>query len=270
MMPDYFEKVRPTYIENWGEALTKLSISQTDIPLGPDEVRALGQANRDFGSLSGRAATQPIRLLAERIGAALSDYPTGAFVRLGSRSAKDSRYALSHELRITDAEAAIRMLTEGSQRVVFDLRLALLYNYSPHIFVRQWCDIPAWAELRCFMRSRRLVGISQYDCKNLRHCPEIAENADRIEAAIAAFFKDFCAASHLDDVVFDVFIMINGQHSGKSIDVRLLELNPFFLKTDSCLFHWDKDDFDGSFRYLVADAQFGSPTNGGCVPQSCG
>jgi hypothetical protein len=181
----------------------------------------------------------------------LSNFPEGAFVRLGSRSGKDSAYAHNRGLRVTDAAAAVRMLTDDSRRIAYDLRLALHHNYRPHLFVRRWMDIPAWAEFRCFMKSRRLVGITQYDCRNLGHCPEIAAHAALIKSAIMEFFKTLSAASHLDDVAFDVFVQVGEENSGARARVRLLELNPFFYKTDAVLFHWgDGGDFDGSFRFL--------------------
>jgi hypothetical protein len=251
MTLDYFKKVHLTYIENWGKALSSLSVMQTDIPLSPVEARALARANRGLGPLCDRATTRPVELLVQRIDAALRAYPAGAFVRLGSRSAKDSRYALRRGLRVTDGQAAISMLTEGSQRVAFDLRLASLHGYQSHIFVRQWCDIPAWAELRCFMRGRQLIGISQYDCRNLGHCPEIAGNAERIRSAIAVFFEKIRLVSPLDDVVFDVFVLLSSPSSDDPVAVTLLELNPFFHRTDACLFTWrNGGDFDGSFRFL--------------------
>jgi len=206
MTPAYFARVRPTYIENWPPALHALSVPHRDLPLTLAEARALGGRNPAFRDRTGAARYQSVDGLAERLAAALRLYPEGAFVRLGSRSGKDSTYAARHGLRVNNAAAALALLTEDSARIAFDLRMALRFNYPPHVFVRRWLDIPAWAEFRCFMKSRQLVGISQYDCKNLGHRPEIAEKAERIKAVIEAFFEVVRAASHLDEAVFDVFI----------------------------------------------------------------
>lgn len=257
MMSAYFAKVRPTYIENWSAALSALSIAQVDIPLTMEEARALGLINKEFSKWFSNGSIEPIDGIIKRIDMALSNYPEGAFVRLGSRSGKDSSYANNRGFRVTDGNAAIRMLTENSHRIAYDLRLALHHNYCPHIFVRRWLEIPAWSEFRCFMKSRRLVGVSQYDCKNLGPCPEIAKNAERIEAAIREFFEAVSARSHLDDVVFDVFIKVGEQTSNVPINVQLLELNPYFRKTDACLFQWGNDgDFDGSFRFIKSQQLF--------------
>lgn len=253
MTAGYFSFVSPTYIENWGAALAAMSVAQSDIPLTLEEASALADGNERFARFEGRGAALEgaSRGLAERVEAALKEYPEGAFVRLGSRSGKDSAYAMLHGLRVTGGEDAVRMLTHGSRRVAFDLRLALRCGYRPHLFVRQWVEFPPWAEFRCFMRGRRLVGISQYDCKNLGHCPKIAANAERTRRAVEAFFEQFRAGSHLDDVVFDVFVRFDREMSPGVPDVILLELNPFFEKTEAALFSWrDGGDFDGSFRYL--------------------
>jgi hypothetical protein len=191
----------------------------------------------------------PIEPLLQRLDDALQRFSGGAFVRLGSRSGKDSVYARTHGMRVTTSEEAVRLLTQGSARVAFDLQLARRHSYTPHLFARQWLDIHPSAEFRCFMKQRRLVGISQYDCKNHGHFPEIARNAAAIRDAICSFFPRLAESSHLDDVVFDVFISDFDSITG--LQVRLLELNPFHPKTDACLFSWAKPaGFDGSLRFM--------------------
>lgn len=251
MSPTYFATVSPTYIENWPNPLHQLSIPQVDIPLSLEETRRLGRNIWHFGKWFGNTPRLSLDSIAEKIRLALLNFPKGAFIRLGSRSAKDSYYAKFQGLRITQAEEALKMLTQSSERVAFDLRLALQHHYCPHIFVRQWFDIPKWAEFRCFMRERKLIGISQYDCKNLGHCPEISEHAESIKFAIAEFFKEFRVASHLENVVFDVFILQHHSDQHSSAKVKLLELNPFSPKTDACLFSWcEGGNFDGTFKIL--------------------
>jgi hypothetical protein len=162
------------------------------------------------------------------------------------------RHMVLRGLRVVDVNSAMRMLTSGSRRVAFDLRVALKNNYRAVIFLREWQDIEDWAEFRCFMRNRKLVGISQYDCINLGHCPEIAENEGPIRQAIDDFFVVFREASHLGDVVFDIYLdAVDGGSPQPPFDVKLLEINPFITETDACLFEWSSTtDFDGSFRFL--------------------
>lgn len=254
MTPDYFARVSPTYIENWGDELFDLSIRQVGISLSSQEANILGRQigkYRTWFKVTEDSSASIDRILNE-IKEAIGVFPEGVFIRLGSRSAKDSSFAQYRGLRVTRAEDAIKMLTDSSKRIAFDLRMAIQNNYNPHIFVREWVDIPSWAEFRCFMKNRQLIGISQYDCKNLGYCPEIVANAGKIKTSIYQFFKRFEAVVHLDDVVFDVFIT----EDNSAINVKLLELNPFFVKTDACLFNWDdEDDFDGSFRFFCSQKE---------------
>ncbi|NJO18449.1 MAG: hypothetical protein HC877_22755 [Thioploca sp.] len=85
----YPEKVFPTYLENWPDALRELSIPQIDIPLSLEEGRALGSYIWHFKQCFGNPAGT-IDNIVTKIKAALLHFPEGAFVRLGSRSGKDS------------------------------------------------------------------------------------------------------------------------------------------------------------------------------------
>lgn len=248
----YFASVSPTYIENWAPALYEQSIPHVGVKLTLDEVRALGGRVRRYGRAFGFGPGAPVPRVFAELSAALTRFPDGAFVRLGSRSAKDSSYALTRGLRVVDAESAIRILTSESRRVAFDLDVALKNDYEAFIFVREWQDIPDWAEFRCFMRDRKLVGISQYDCTNLGHCPEISKYREPIRKAIEGFFPTFRDACHLADVVFDIYLSSGGfEATQPPFEVRLLEINPFITETDACLFEWSNTrGFDGSFRFL--------------------
>ena len=241
---DYFDFVRPTYIENWDPRLYGLSIAQVDLPLTRDEALRLGSNIGELGELFERWV-EPGRSLTDleaRLDAAVASFPSGAFVRLGSRSPKDSWLVYERGNRSYSGHDALALLTDCSERIADDLLLALDHDYEPHLFVRRFVEIPPWAEFRCFMQQRQLVGISQYDYR-VRHA-EIAVQAVEIEAALGDFFPCFRDASHLDDAVYDVFLDPTAETG-----VRLLELNPFFELTDPCLYDW-AEDFDRGFRYL--------------------
>lgn len=256
--PDHWALARPTYIENWPASLCRLSLAQADVPLSRDEARALGAEILELGEMLAEVFGQPnpalFAGLTARVDAAVRRFPKGAFVRLGSRSPKDSWLGAREGFRCKDGAKAITLLTDCSERVAEDLALALGQGYLPHIFVREWVDIPPWAEFRCFMRQRRLVGVSQYQYLQGAVFPEIAKWASDIEWAIRdVWFPGFRDACHLDDVVFDVFVRRRGRGNESEWEVRLLEINPLYEWTDPCLFdHRNGGDFDGSFRYQKA------------------
>lgn len=298
----YFDKVSPTYIENWPRELCSLSIAQVDIPLSLQEARDLGtniaeysetffpkppgyddlvqrhndqmaskvhlsiRKTNDSVGAAGAYAMDILKAKAEevlppipqrvgqiadiselrqRVAAAVEKFPKGAFIRLGSRSPKDA-FTREETQRTLPGQDPLRFMLATSERICDDLHLALEENYAPHIFVRQWLDMPQWSEFRCFMQNRKLVGISQY--YYMDQFEEIGKEAKGILFAITEFFKLFRDASHLGDVVFDVFVKLIQSENTWVWEVRLLEINPFFEMTDPCLFDWRRP-FGGVFKY---------------------
>jgi hypothetical protein len=249
---EYFERVKPTYIEQWPAELCRLSVAQVDIPLTLDQALRLGRNLVEF-YVTFPEGPADISDIADAIFAGMSKFPNGAVPRLGSRSPKDSFRWMRQGPQCMTAEEALGLLCDCSERISDDLHLAIANNYSPHIFLRQYVTIPKWTEFRCFMRGRKLTGISQYNYFDYHQ--EIEENKDSIPWVVGQFFEDFFRdACHLDDVVFDVFLKKQQKrHESGMLDTiwecKLLEINPFGEFTDPCLFDWRKpDEFDGSFR----------------------
>lgn len=246
----YWETVVPTYIENWPPGLCSMSIPQVDVPLTLAEALRLGTNMIDYGeAFCQDGIVANITDIRERVAEAVARMPSGAFVRLGSRSPKDSWLGYKEGFRVRVATDPLRFLLDASERIYEDLTLALQNEYPPHIFVRQWLTIAPWQEFRCFMRARKLVGISQYNYLEAEVFPEIVADAEAIRWAIEQAFSRFRGACHLADVVFDVIVERKTMRDNTRIwEVKLLEINPFFELTDPCLFSW-KDGFNGEFRF---------------------
>lgn len=239
----YFERVSPTYLENWPAELKRLSFAQVDIPLTISEAKSLGSNISELFEMFDPPPGQDISGIRHRLDEALEKFPKGGFVRLGSRSAKDAWHAPVH---VTTGAEAIERLCDCSERISDDLLLAVIANYQPHIFVREWVTIPEWSEFRCFMRGRKLAGISQYNYLHGEHFPEIEEQHNLIAWMIGEWFPIFRDASHLDDVVFDVYIKQRQKTNEVESEIKLIEINPYFEMTDPCLFDWSNPDiFDG-------------------------
>ena len=254
MSKSYFEMVKSTYIENWPVELQRLSIAQVRIPLSKNETCTLGSKIMEYGVVFYERYRQYISEdrwegLKERINKELFKFPNGAFIRLGSRSPKDSWTGYKEGFRVTDADKALRLLTD-SERIYEDLMLALQEDYLPSLFLRQWIRFEPWQEFRCFMKNRRLAGISQYNYLHNTVYEQIERYKDTIRWAIEErFFPHFREVSHLDNVIFDVVVFIKERGNERMSEVKLLEINPFFEMTDPCLFNWT-EEFDGSFRYI--------------------
>ena len=127
------------------------------------------------------------------------------------------------------------------------------------LVLRRWVDISPGSEFRAFVRSGRLVAVSQRDGSN--HYAHIAAERPSIVGDISSFFEEFLAAApfSLSDFVMDVV------RFGKD-RVKLVDLNPFGEGvTDPVLFTWDEltnapigvDAEEGEeiqFRFVETDA----------------
>jgi len=201
-------QLKPTYIENWPEGLYELSIPQKDIPMSAEEAVVLGAHIVELGESFYRYLIPgnpyiTLNSLKERIEKALQYFSGGAFIRLGSRSPKDSWLGIQEGFRCTTADRAVKLLTDVSERVSDDLHAAIDHNYLPHIFVRQWRDIPRWGELRCFVKDRELVGASQYFYQE--YFPRLAERAAQVRKKLhEEIIPALIAVTHMDTVVFDI------------------------------------------------------------------
>jgi hypothetical protein len=232
-----------------------LSIPTFGFAMSEDEREALINANYES---AGDAIADPAAMarglesLKSRLQPLFANLPEGAFVRLGSRSPKDSWAGFQLGFKVKSAEDAVFVLTGSSERMMEDLTRDRLAGVPTHVFLRAWRDIPAWAEFRCFMKARRLVATGQYDCMEQVSHPEIAARENTIQSAILAFFlTKFRDAAPLDDLVFDVFMVPNDKGT---LDVVLLEINPFNpVLTYPGAFNWSEvltHDGPALFRYL--------------------
>ena len=238
---NHFNLAKPTFIENWPGELCSLSIAQSNIVLSLDSMEA-------FMNKMWESKNSPyLDIIAEKLDDELQKFPKGVFIRLGSRSPKDV------EIKpIFNGKEGLNLLL-NSTRVFDDLCESFQNKYESNIFCRDWVEIPEWSEFRCFMKDRKLIGVSQYNYLKGVIYPEIKENEECIKIAIAYFFDYFKGVSHLDTVIFDVFLTYKKNINNSGIwEIKLLEINPFFEMTDPCLFDWrKKEEFKGQFLYNI-------------------
>lgn len=245
---DYWSTIRPTYIENWPRELLFVSIHSSGVRLTTDETIVLGSNQQDYFELwEDHPDAQKLAPIERKLQRAFDVLRHPGFVRLGSRSPKDTMRWYEHGPRVWNAKEALRLLLGGSERVNDDLLLAKINNYTPWIWVREWMQIEKPQEFRCFVQGRRLVGVSQYWYDSDYSLGALADELARV---ITTFFEyEVLPALHIDDVVVDVVV----QPGADRWHVTLIELNPFFKLTDPCLFEWYK--FDGTMRYIEQGAK---------------
>lgn len=259
--------IKPTYIENWPVELKALSMHQEGLALTVDDAVALGKSQIELhefwqGHLSlGDEDNRLVEIARELDGKvrrvmAQAKAP-GVFVRLGSRSPKDSYWWWRDEHRdagkdpatapwpITSGQDAVKLLLETSERVNDDLLLAVANNYSPHIWVRAWEEMLPWQEFRCFIHEGRILGISQYDYMGRKVHPQLVRDRGLYVNAVMLFLnKRVIPSLHIPSAVVDLYVQVNHMPSGRGrkASARLLEINPYFSLTDPCLFTWEELD----------------------------
>jgi hypothetical protein len=244
-----------TWIEHWPAALQALTLPQRGLPLTPDEVCALGRRNGVAVAAFGKPSSpihddHALLCLAARLENLLHELGAGsAFVRLGSRSPKDTALALLGGLQVASGEAAVAALSAGSQRVGFDLRVAWQAGVSPWVWLRAWAPIAWHDEWRCLLHEGQLVGVTQYMCRaSLPRSPQPAELAARLHQAAAELVGALAPVPALQTVVADMWLPPDRS-------VRLIELNPWGPATELGLFRWDHSDLDGTVRWREADGE---------------
>lgn len=245
---DYFDIAKPTFLENWPKELCSFSIAQSGIKLSLDQAEALGTNIIELYECFPKPHFRCVDDIRDLIEPEIIKYPRGVFVRLGSRSPKDILY--DAPLICFTASDVIKRLTSCSERIYEDLSMAIFKKYEPYIFMREWLDIPEWSEFRCFMKDKKLIGISQYNYLHEAVFTKILDNHEALKFGIELFFQDFKKAIHLDNVVFDVFVKHRNISGNNVFEIKLLEINPFFNLTDPCLFDWRKPEmFQGQFLF---------------------
>lgn len=264
-----FTTLRATYVECWPAAWRTVALPSVAVGLDAEIVRALLRRN----TLVARAGWTPadptplapsLQRLVETLdglGAVAWGTAAGAFVRLGSRSAKDGARGLTLGQRVATGLEAVDLLTSGSARVVYDLRLAVQHGHTPHVVVRPWQEWTPWVEVRCFVAARRLVGITRVErdrspgaaARGAGGGGDSARlhadvHAD-VHARVAPIIYTMCtAASSSVAFVADIVLPpLREAETGRA--AWLLDVNPFAPVTDPGRFTWTLGgDFDGSVR----------------------
>ncbi len=165
--------------------------------------------------------------LAKRIDAVIGRaFPGGGFIKMVSRSPKDSFIGHADGFRCLSGKHAVNLLCD-SERIQEDT-----YQYTSEfsvLAIREWKDMSSQLEFRLFVKDRQLQGASQYFYRD--NIAEISQNQDFYWLAIQDKFKDIKHLLPQDDVVIDFF------YDGSKMSV--IECNPYNICTDPCLFSWE-------------------------------
>lgn len=249
----FFRTAVKTYIENWPAGLYNESIATALFQLTQKEMDALIETNaftiEETGKEPSEESFTMVSDLAKKITEHINRFPKGSYVKLGSRSPKDSYIGFKEGFCCLDGQKVIRLFND-SERVKDDLKSAQHNKYQSSVAVREWVKMPEWAEFRGFFKNKKLVGLSQYNYRNNKSYPEILENADSIQWAMQKKAEQIAAFLPAPDIVADFLYKVRVYGNERVSEVILIEVNPFDIWTDPCLFNWNKDSFDSfEFRY---------------------
>lgn len=251
----------PCSLQNWPQALRDISIPFVSAPMDQNIMVCLGCLNGESADLFDpwfAKLPEDMKSIWERHEALKTffdklhsecDRISPFFVRLGTRSPKDSYEGYKRRYRCDVFEDALELFAASSDRMSEDLWYALNYGQQAHFVIRPWVDIEYGSEARCFVREGRCVGVSEYDYRQkdpTKHArsqglldlyvtyPDLAEQAAK--------------AAELPDVIVDVCRYATPAGPRTAV----VEINPFCDMTDPCLFSWrNLDDFGpGVLRIL--------------------
>jgi hypothetical protein len=208
--------------------------------------------------------------LSSRIDSAISKFPGNcAFIKLSTRSPKDSLIAFKKaqvmydqakhtlntlndkiillqkcvidSLKVENGDESVHLLI-SSTRVGEDLEYALVpddagFSERCSLVLRQWVDIPLWAEFRCFVWERKMTAIGQYN-----HPVVFKELMDddlvrKIKTDLEQFFERIKCDIPIDRYIIDM--------AWTTDRVYLVEINPFdgeiVFPASTGLWDWEKD-----------------------------
>jgi hypothetical protein len=251
---DFWETCAKTNMEFWTPELRNLSIPYVSRELTREEMvcigLCLGEFSECFFSDYPKEATEIIasaenpqsrliQIISETMGKLNDVGDKGYFIRLGSRSPKDSIEAVRAKYRCLCPEDAAWFISR-SERVYEDISTYLYKKRQSHLVVRPWETFHEGGEFRCFVRDGVCVGISEYNYRQ-EDSSSIAinsilknESLGNVLENMPSFVEYSARVAGFTDVIVDVGFILSGS-SWKQV---VVEINPFVDMTDPCLYDW--------------------------------
>jgi hypothetical protein len=178
-----------------------------------------------------------------------AEFDGRAFVRTQIRSPKDAPLFRTHAGRSSSAWVALNMLRESAR--FYDDHAWLTRQHAPLVIaVRSWLSIPAWAQFRCIIRGRKVVGLSQLAGQS--RVPEpMHSRPEHLKRFLLEFCDGWLDALHIANTVADVALHDQTDGARTELKATLLELNPYHRSTSPGLFCWNAPrELDGSLRIV--------------------
>lgn len=183
--------------------------------------------------------------------------------KLNWSSPKDAKWISPHQntLKCTSPND-IYLLLKSSSFVSHDLVHAFdgcteappSRPFRPVLVLRPFFTPHVALEFRCFVKHRSLIGISQRD---LNYYSFLSGLRGALSSKISAFFEDTLRFTFPDSsFTFDVYVPESHFADDGLGKVRLIDINPWAVRTDSLLFGWQE-----LLVWDVAKPLYGSASN---------
>lgn len=235
-----------TFLNRWPAAVEGLSIPTRYQILANEDVRAFLTQHTETRALIGSASRLRFsKPLLRWLDDTVSAFPGGAYARLGGCSFVTEDRG---PRKIRTGEQVVKLMMHPGNRAASLAYRCFRANQPIALCIREWRDMPPWCEFRIFIKDRKIMGVSQYHWR--RAFPQVEDKLRTIVHLVSRASTTIAARSHLGTVVADVFLTLTDRYPSWA----LIELNPYWTSSDSCLFTWnDEGDFDASLRYRAAN-----------------
>ncbi|KAJ2972441.1 hypothetical protein NQ176_g7158 [Zarea fungicola] len=172
----------------------------------------------------------------------------GAVVpKLNWSSPKDAKWMSAHQnsLKCTSPND-IYLLLKSSSFISHDLVHAFdgctapppTKPFSPILVLRPYFTPHVALEFRCFVKHRQLIGISQRDLNHYNFLEGLRPN---LWVKITKFFKETLRHTFPDaSFTFDIYVPESTVADDGLGRVRLMDINPWAIRTDALLFSWEE------------------------------
>jgi hypothetical protein len=238
--------LRPCLYTYWPERFKELSFKTEVIELTKSEIAEMA------AEFDGKSDDPWSPALQGKVVHGANQFSSGCFFKLESRSPKDNYWGEATNFRACSYRDVRKLLY--SERMLDDLvRYTHLASEPLRLLFREWHPIQKSGEFRCFIRNRKLAGISQYHYAGFDECryknaplafAKIYGRAKETEATLKAFIDaEVIPHMHVDHLVADLWL----DHTGK---ITLIEINPYGL-SDPCLFSYEElETANGLFKFV--------------------
>lgn len=167
--------------------------------------------------------------------------------KLNWSSPKDAKWISPHQntLKCTSPND-IYLLLKSSSFVSHDLEHAFdgctaappSRPFAPILVLRPFFTPHVALEFRCFVKHRTLIGITQRDLNRYEFLDSLRPNLWR---KITTFFRDTLRLTFPDACfTFDVYVPESSLADDRLGKVRLIDINPWALQTDTLQFSWEE------------------------------